>query len=121
MAPEEVAGLLHRDAGAEVALLVQGAGEDRHAGQPFGLQLLPDAGGLGVGGRGARASSWMGTWRGDTSATKSPYRASLRRGSGSADPSQGGPLQHRHRLVVAGDGHVEDGLESRTALFPKAL
>ena len=31
-----------------------------------------------------RTRSWKGTWRGETSATNSPYSDSLRRGSGSA-------------------------------------
>src|SRR5215213_621051 len=38
----------------------------------------------------------------------------------SLDAPEGGALQHRHRLVVAGDGHVEDGLE-QGGLVPEGL
>jgi hypothetical protein len=74
-----------------VAVLVQRAGELGHAGQPFRPQL--DMAGRDVG-------------------HELPAQRELAARVGLVpDEPQGGALQHRHRLVVTGDGHVEDGLE----------
>jgi hypothetical protein len=69
----------------------------------------------------ARTSSWMGTWRGETSATNSPYSDSLRRGSGSAR------TRERAARCSIGTGSSSPAMAtsktvlSSAGLFPKAL
>lgn len=102
--PQHVAGLVHRDGRAEVALLVQGAGELIMPARRSRPQPVPRRRPPGLVAAAARTSSWMG--RGETSATTPVQRQlAARVGLG---------------LVVAGDGTSKTVL-SKAGLFPNAL
>ena len=99
------------DAAAEVAAVVEGGGEDRHAREALGLQLGPDDLGVGVGGGGVADDQLDGDVpRGDRGEELSVQPEHRVRVGLVAHPAQSFPFEHRHRFVVAGDGGVEDGL-----------
>ena len=88
---------------------MEGGGEDGHPGEAFGLQLGPDSAGVGIGGCGVADDQLhrdvAGSDGGQELAVATEHRVRVRF---VANPGQRLAFEHRHRVVVAGDGGVED-------------
>ena len=90
---------------------MEGGGEDGHPGKAFVLELGPHGAGLGVGAGGVADDELDGDVAGGDGGEELAVEAEhgVRVGL-AAHLGQGLAFEHRHRIVVAGDRDVEDGL-----------